>query len=601
MKSIAKRPGNVTRQRRAAAPAEEKYYQLPVAKIAFSPRNYRRFYNQQALEELAGQLAIGELIAPIMVRPGKRGNYELVVGERRLRAAQMAGIKTLPAKIRELTDEQVDEIQLIENMQRENPHPLDEALKIAKLQQSGRTIEEVARVLGKTVAYIYNRRKLAELIEPLQEVYFNDKLTINEAVELGSLPHDAQTDFFERQCKGWKEQKNFNIGNVRYLIGRYKFDLQSAPFNIRDKKLVPEAGACSGCPFNSATLKTLFPELAKEAVCSNKTCFKNKCLVSAEQRIRTAIESDTPDGILLGAFVDDESTIVVDSLPETVDLPRIDRSDVKILKEPEAPVKENYTEWVDHKGKEVFSKERYQNAVQEYKEDLAEYQRELGADSTRKGLLLTRSEVLTVYFNPDARNATTSNSGQTTAKQVQEAIKAGTETPELLTGEIERIKTREARAKELDREKVQMAVYTQFSEGLAGATLTAGLTDADRTAIRFMVYQGLTYQNRHTVEEALFPKGFKDNAHFFERLAALTDERMAYLIRMVISGNGESKTASFRYAHCLYQMAAGAGVDVGAIEAAQAAKVEEREKKLKERIKGLQLRIKKLKAPKIIS
>ena len=512
----------------------------------------------------------------------------------------MAGIKTLPAKIRQLTDEQVDEIQLIENMQRENPHPLDEALKILKLQDSGRTIEEVARVLGKSVAYIYSRRKLAELIEPLQEVYFNGKLTMNEAIELGSLPEDAQTDFFERQCTGWKEQKNFSIGNVRHLIGRYKYDLKSAPFNTRDKKLVPEAGACSGCPFNSATLKTLFPELAKEAVCSNKTCFKNKCLVSAEQRIRAAIESHQPDAILLGYFVDDESTIVVDSIPETVDLTRYDRSDVKILKEPDEPVKENYTEWLDHKGKEVFAKEQYQNAVQEYKEDLAEYQREIGADSTRKALLLTRSEVLTVYFNPDARNATSSN-GQTTAKQVQEAIKAGTETPELLSGEIERIKAREAKAKERDREKVQLEVHTQFSEGLAGATLTAGLTDADKTAIRFMVYQGLTYQNRHTVEAALFPKGFKDNAQFFEKLAALTDEQMAYLIRMVISGNGESKTASFRHAHCLYQMAAGAGIDVGAIEAAQTDKAEEREKKLKERIKGLQQRIKKLKAPKIVS
>lgn len=596
MKSITKRPGNVARQRRATIPAEESYYQIPVAKIAFSPRNYRRFYDQQALEELAGQLAVGELIAPIIVRPGKRGNYELVVGERRLRAAQMAGLKTLPARIRELTDEQVDEIQLIENMQRENPHPLDEALKIAKLQESGRTIEEVARVLGKTVAYIYNRRKLAELIEPLQEVYFNGKLTINEAIELGSLPQDAQTDFFERQCTGWKEQKNFNIGNVRYLVGRYKFDLKSAPFNTRDKKLVPEAGACGGCPFNSATLKTLFPELAKEAVCSNRTCFKNKCLVSAEQRIRTAIESHAPDGILLGAFVDDESTIVVDSLPETVDLPRIDRSDVKILKEPEAPVKENYTEWVDHKGKEVFAKERYQNAVQEYKEDLADYQRELGADSTRKGLLLARCEVLTVYFNPDARNTTTSSAGQITAKQVQEAIKAGVETPELLTGEIERLKTREARAKELDREKVQMAVHTQFCEGLAGATLMAGLTDADRTAIRFMVYQGLTYQNRHTVEKALFPKGFKDNADFFERLAALTDEQMAYLIRMVISGNGESKTARFMHAYCLYQMAVQTGIHVSEIEEQQQKKASEREAKKKLRTKELQVRIKRLKA-----
>jgi len=572
----------------------ENYYTIPVAKIKFSPLNYRRFYNQQALEDFANQVAISGILSPIIVRIAKGNRYELVAGERRLRAAQMAGLQTVPACIHELTDDEVREIQLVENLQRENPHPLHEAQAILLMQQSGKTLEEVAHKLGKPKTFIYNRLKLAELIEPLQEVFFADKLSLNEATSLGSLSPDAQEDFFANHCEGWKEDKHFSLGNAKYLIGQYKYDLKKAPFNIRDKKLLPDVGACTGCPFNSASLKTLFPELAKEAVCNNKTCFKNKCLASAEIKIRAILENYQPEGIIVSYNISEESKILIDSLPETVDLPRYGQYDVQVLTEPAEPKKEDYISFDKEKGKDVLMRERYRAALQEYRDDLAAYRLQLSSNEIRKGLFLRNADIAFIYYNSDKRSGNNFNEKQVTAKEVQRAIKENIVTEEILNGEIERLKNREIRAKELDREKVQEKIHEQFCESLDGGNLKTELTKADIVGFRFIVYQGLTYHNRRNVEKILFPKGYKDNADFFEKLAALSNEQFVFLTRSVISGNGESKNPNLMYGHCLYKIAEDAGMDITAVETEQAMKTKQREQRFKERVKEMRDRIKKL-------
>lgn len=575
---------------------EADYVVLPVDKIDFSPFNYRKFYDEKALEDFASQVAIRGILSPVIVRSVEAERYQLVAGERRLRAAQIAGLKTIPARSLEFTDNEVLEIQLVENLQRENPHPLHESQAIQLLQQSGKTLEEVARLLGKPKGFIYNRLKLAELIEPLQEVFFAGKLTLTEATELGSLPADAQQEFFVEHCKGWKQEKHFSIGNTKYYISRHKYDLKNAPFNTRDKKLLPEVGACTGCPFNSASLKELFPDLAKQAVCSNKTCFKNKCLADAEAKIRSVLETHQPEALILGYCVSDEIQSLMDTMPEIATITRYSQDDVQVLYEPVQPTKDDYTSYSKEKGREVMMRDRYSAALREYKEDMTAYRQQVGAKGTQKGLLLRNEKIAAVFYNPLKRNTAAAN--QATAKEVQQAIRENTATKDLLTAEIERLKNRENRSKELDSEKTQVKLHEQFCEHLQEGKLKPALTKADMVGLRLIAFNSLNYSSRTLAEKKLFPKGWKDSTDFYEKLAGLTNEQVAYLIRAVISGNGESKSPLQNHAFCLYKMAEDAGLDIKSIEAEQAAVAERREERLKERLQELQERIKKISSKK---
>ena len=120
---------------------------LSTEKIDFSPLNYRKYFRQEDLEKFAEELKIHGIISPLTVRKLANGKFQLVAGERRLRAAKIAKLQTVPVIIRILTDEQVTEIQLAENLQRENPHPLDEANAVKLMQDTGKTIDEISPAL----------------------------------------------------------------------------------------------------------------------------------------------------------------------------------------------------------------------------------------------------------------------------------------------------------------------------------------------------------------------------------------------------------------------------------------------------------------------
>lgn len=102
---------------------DAEYKQVSTADIDFSPLNYRKYFSEDALQQFAEELKQHGIISPLTLRPHPAGRYELVAGERRLRAARIAGLPAVPAAIVSLTDEQVIEIQLSENLQRENPPP----------------------------------------------------------------------------------------------------------------------------------------------------------------------------------------------------------------------------------------------------------------------------------------------------------------------------------------------------------------------------------------------------------------------------------------------------------------------------------------------
>lgn len=137
---------------------------LPIEFLKPNPAQPRRHFNEDAIEELANSIRARGLLQPILVRPVGRQEYEIVAGERRWRAAQLAGVHDVPVVIRELDDTETAEIALIENVQRVDLNPMEEAAAYARLADVyGRTQEEISRAVGKSRSHIANLMRLIAL------------------------------------------------------------------------------------------------------------------------------------------------------------------------------------------------------------------------------------------------------------------------------------------------------------------------------------------------------------------------------------------------------------------------------------------------------
>lgn len=157
-----------------AATQESELRELPVELIAPNPKQPRRRFDEETLTALAGSLGERGVLQPVLVRPKAGGTYELVAGERRWRAAQIAGLETIPALVRQRDDAAALELALIENMAREDLNPIEEARACAALvEELGLTREEVGRRVGRGRVAVSNLVRLLDLpddvIELLQE------------------------------------------------------------------------------------------------------------------------------------------------------------------------------------------------------------------------------------------------------------------------------------------------------------------------------------------------------------------------------------------------------------------------------------------------
>ena len=157
---------------------------VPVERIVPNPENPRLLFEEAALEELASSIREHGVLQPILVRPMGDG-YQLVAGERRWRAAIRAGLQTIPALVEELDDDAALEIAVIENLQREDLSPLEEATMYEKMvTEHGYSIRKLAQKLGKDKGYLENRLRLADAPEEIRALVSVRKDTLSHAYEL---------------------------------------------------------------------------------------------------------------------------------------------------------------------------------------------------------------------------------------------------------------------------------------------------------------------------------------------------------------------------------------------------------------------------------
>ncbi len=151
---------------------------LPVELIAPNPRQPRKYFDEDSLNALAGSLSERGVLQPVLVRPKPGGSYELVAGERRWRAAQIAGLTEIPALVRARDDAVTLELALIENMSREDLNPIEEARACAALvEELGLTREEVGRRVGRSRVAVSNLLRLLDLPDETIELLEQEKLS----------------------------------------------------------------------------------------------------------------------------------------------------------------------------------------------------------------------------------------------------------------------------------------------------------------------------------------------------------------------------------------------------------------------------------------
>lgn len=190
--TVVKPATNPPVQPKSPTVSGEAVSQIDVSTITRGTYQPRQHFDDEALQELADSIAAQGLIQPVLLRK-RAGGYELIAGERRWRAAQMIGLKIIPAIVREMDDSAVAAVTLIENIQREDLNPLEEARALHRLKNEFKmTHQDVADAVGRSRASVSNLMRLLDLDDRVAEMLATGKIEMGHARALLSLPGEEQ-------------------------------------------------------------------------------------------------------------------------------------------------------------------------------------------------------------------------------------------------------------------------------------------------------------------------------------------------------------------------------------------------------------------------
>jgi len=171
---------------------------ISITDIQKNPYQPRKEFDREKLDELAQSIKENGIIQPIIVRQSPVIGYEILAGERRYRASLLAGLRSIPAVVKQLSDQEMMVQSIIENLQRENLNPIEEARAYESLVEKGFTHAEIADKMGKSRPYISNSIRLLSLPEPILSEVENGKLSQAHARSLVGLNKEQQDYFFQR-------------------------------------------------------------------------------------------------------------------------------------------------------------------------------------------------------------------------------------------------------------------------------------------------------------------------------------------------------------------------------------------------------------------
>lgn len=279
--------------RATIAPARHAIVELE--QLQECPWNPRTTYDKAQLAELAANLGQVGLLQPLLVRPrpsrGSREAFEIVFGHRRFRAAKLAGLERVPVEIRELDDAAVLEVQMVENVQRADLSPIDEGRGYKRMIEAHKlTADQVAERVGVSRSTVYERLRLLELPEKAAAALLDGRLQASTAgliLRIGDPRAREEatkkilggSDRWDSGAMKGEKPEPLSFRQARQLVREeFLLELQGAPWELDDAKLVPLAGACRVCPKRSGNIADAGPGLGvtRPDVCTDGACFRSK-------------------------------------------------------------------------------------------------------------------------------------------------------------------------------------------------------------------------------------------------------------------------------------------------------------------------------------
>lgn len=486
--------------------------------------------------ELAFDIKKNGVLQSILVRPSfsKADHYELIFGHRRFVAAQLAGIDTIPASIREVNDEDILELQVTENLQRKDVHPMDEAVAYKTLvEKKNYTTDEIAARFSKSQDYILHRLKLNDLAPGLQAEFIKNKMSMGVALLMCRL---TQVDQITVKKAFGAELEKATVGSVKdYINRKIIHDLGNAAWKQTDAELLPSAGPCNTCHKRSGAGNLLFKDMAKDNRCMDAVCFEKKAELAFAKNLKDVIETQPGVHIVHYHYGGNKLSAEITKL--------LKEMKVKVLKD----------------GEDCHS----------YGSN--------GHSLKAKGFYLdgfSKGKIETIYLK--GKTAATTKKGATNEKVN-------------VAAEIEGIKQRTARAAELDAEKVHARIIEAVTSHTALTEVDTKLKkvpDVESTAMLFMIYQQLSFIRQQTIKKLM---NFKDGkpAQVYEFLKQLSAGEVTFIVRQLMFEDYRGESDDDDEGFIFRKMALSIGVPVAQFDAEQKEIRDKRESRAAERIAAL--------------
>jgi len=193
----------------------DKIESIPIKSIVKNPYQPRTHFDEAALDELAASIKENGVLQPVILRESKVIGYELLAGERRFQASQRAGLTEVPAIVRNYTDEEMMRLAILENLQRENLDPIEEARSLQALKEKlSLSLDDIAKQLGKSRSYVSNSLRLLKLPENIIQLVEAEKLSTGHARTLLAVEDKAQQDALAKKAV----QEGLSVRHLEGLI-----------------------------------------------------------------------------------------------------------------------------------------------------------------------------------------------------------------------------------------------------------------------------------------------------------------------------------------------------------------------------------------------
>lgn len=505
----------------AAAPAVDNFtapllQHVKLSDITPDPNQPRKMFDERTDKELMDSVREQGILQPILLRPiecseansvemqvtkSTGAKYLVICGERRFRAAKAVQLAMIPAIIRRMNDDEALEAQIVENLQRKDVHPMEEAVAFEQLGKRGLTQEQIGKRVGKGDRFVRARLVLCGLVPNWRELFMRNIIELELALKICRFsPEDQEVILQDQELTQGDIERPDLILDIRDF-SKYKGDLTAACFDLTDPNINPAMGACIGCPFNSAT-SVLFSEDAASK-CTNISCFQKKTDHGFKIQLAEAQKSGIVELVQLGYRASDDKKV---KKLKDQGMTVLTHSDFN-LQTAEDPG--TFEDWKErcllnkytgyHEYEEGLSpaenRGQYDAAVKQYQGEMADIEKGLAKGKYVRALVVQGDDddpagkMIVIEKITRSAGSRSKQSGQPTPAQ---KVAAGTATDKDLQNEVERLEgdIESIKKKKLDNEHIALVTAYKACPATINNTKT-GLTPVEKNCLIFYMLESM--------------------------------------------------------------------------------------------------------------